>query len=298
LNGLQQAYSVNDDNEGFGMNDKTDVTRKHYEGDAQETDLITRVKQLLSQIGEGPITSEQVAGLDQFHSGGLKTTADFIKLLGLTTQMKVLDAGSGLGGPSRYTAQHYGSRVTGVDLTESFVEVASLLAERTGLSGRVDYQVGNLLALELADEQFDAAYTQHVVMNIRDREQVYRELHRVLKPGGKFGFFDVLAVDHSSAPVYPMPWAESSDNSVLLTDAETRAVLGKTGFVVEVWNDVTQELIEWFDKVQLPALQAAGQQGPTLKLVMGKRFGEMAENFSRNLREGKVRLVMAVFVRA
>lgn len=279
------------------MNDKTDVIRKHYEGDALEADLVTRIKQLLAQLGEGPISSEQLAGIDQFHSGGLKTTADFIKLLDLKPSMKVLDAGSGLGGPSRYTAEKHGCHVTGVDLTESFVEVARLLAERTGLSDLVDYHVGNLLALDLPDEQFDVAYTQHVVMNISNREQVYNEIHRVLKPGGRFAFFDVLAGEDNATPLYPVPWAETRDSSVLLTDVETRAVLEKSGFAVEVWNDVTQEIIEWFDSVQLPAVQRAGQQGPTLKLVMGPRFAQMAENFARNLREGKVRLVMAVSVR-
>jgi ubiquinone/menaquinone biosynthesis C-methylase UbiE len=279
------------------VNDKTDVIRKHYEGDALGADLVTRIKQLLAQLGEGPISSEQLAGIDQFHSGGLKTTADFIKLLDLKPSMKVLDAGSGLGGPSRYTAEKHGCHVTGVDLTESFVEVARLLAARTDLSDLVDYHVGNLLALDLPDEQFDVAYTQHVVMNISNREQVYNEIHRVLKPHGRFAFFDVLAGEDNATPLYPVPWAETSDSSVLLTDVETRAVLEKSGFAVEVWNDVTQEIIEWFDRVQLPAVQRAGQQGPTLKLVMGARFAQMAENFARNLREGKVRLVMAVSVR-
>jgi ubiquinone/menaquinone biosynthesis C-methylase UbiE len=279
------------------MNDKIEMIRKHYQGDAQETDLVTRVEHLLEQIGEGPITSEAVAGIDQFHSGGLKTTVDFIKLLELSPSMKVLDAGSGLGGPSRYIAQNVRCHVTGVDLTESFVAVATLLADRTGLNDLVDYHVGNLVALDLADEQFDVAYTQHVVMNIRDRQKVYTEIHRVLKPGGKFGFFDVLAADGEATPLYPVPWAEAAESSVLLTDAETRIALEKSGFVIEMWKDVTQELIAWFDSVQLPAVQAAGQGAPTLKLVMGARFGLMAENFARNLRENRVRLVMAVSTR-
>jgi hypothetical protein len=64
-----------------------------------------------------------------------------------------------------------------------------------------------------------------------------------------------------------------------------------------MWKDVTQEHISWFDSVQQPAVQAAGQGAPTLKLVMGARFGLMAENFARNLRENRVCLVMAVSTR-
>lgn len=278
------------------MSEETEVARKHYEGDAEQQDLVTRVEQLLEELGDGPITGEKLAGIDQFHSGGLKTTADFLELLGLTSDMKVLDAGSGLGGPSRYTAEKYGCHVTGVDLTESFVTVARLLAARTGMTNLLDYQVGNLLALDLEDERFDVVYTQHVVMNIANRARVYEEVKRVLKPGGKFGFFDVLAVEGNAEPNYPVPWAETSEDSVLLTDEQTRSVLDASGLKVDVWHDVTQELIEWFARFQLPALQAENR-GPTLKLVMGDRFAKMAENFANNLRENKVRLVMGVAIR-
>ncbi|HXR02926.1 MAG TPA: methyltransferase domain-containing protein [Pseudomonas sp.] len=279
------------------MNDQTQAARQHYQGDTHEQGLLTRVEQLLAQMGDGPISDEQLAGFDQFHSGGLKTTADFIALLSLAPGMQVLDAGSGLGGPSRYTAQTYDCHVTGVDLTESFVAVARLLAARTGSGERVDYQVGNLLALPLADAQFDVVYTQHVVMNIANRLKVYQEVARVLKPGGTFGFFDVLAVQGQPAPLYPVPWAQRSEDSVLLSEAQTRASLNDAGLTVTRWKDVTQEIVEWFDRFQLPAVQAA-EQGPTLKLVMGDRFAQMAENFARNLRQNRLCLVMGIASRA
>lgn len=279
------------------MSDKSEAARKHYEGSAEQQDLVSRVERLLEELSDGPMTSEKLAGIDQFHSGGLKTTADFLELLDLSAESRVLDAGSGLGGPSRYAAEKYGCHVTGVDLTESFVTVAKLLANRSGLTDRLDYEVGNLLALDLAAESFDVVYTQHVVMNIANRSRVYEEISRVLKPGGQFGFFDVLAGDEGQVPTYPVPWAERAEDSVLLTEAQTRSVLNDAGLKIDVWQDVTQELIEWFDRFQLPAVQAANQ-GPTLKLVMGDRFGKMAENFARNLRENRVRLVMAVSVRS
>lgn len=121
--------------------------RKHYQGEVDGQDLVARVQTFLDQLGDGPISSERLAGIDQFHSGGLKTTADFFKLLELQPQMNILDAGSGLGGPSRYVAEKHGCRVTGIDLTDSFVAVARLLAERMGVADSVRYEVGNLLAL-------------------------------------------------------------------------------------------------------------------------------------------------------
>lgn len=266
--------------------------REHYQKGVDGQDLVARVQAFLDQLGDGPISSERLAGIDQFHSGGLKTTADFFKLLEIQPQMNILDAGSGLGGPSRYVAEKHGCRVTGIDLTDSFVAVARLLAERMGVADAVRYEVGNLLALPLENGLFDVAYTQHVLMNIRDRSQVYGEIHRVLKPGGKFAFFDVLAVDGSPAPTYPLPWSESPENSVLLTEDETRAAMSAAGLEIDSWKDVTKEIIEWFDRFQLPAMQT-GNQAPTLTLVMGDRFERMAENFVKNLRSDHVRLVMA-----
>jgi ubiquinone/menaquinone biosynthesis C-methylase UbiE len=278
------------------MSDKSEVAREHYEGSSTEFDLVGQVRRLLQAFGDAPITPEQLAGFDQFHSGGLKTTADFIELFELKAGMQVLDAGSGLGGPSRYVAKKKGCIVTGVDLTASFVAVAKLLAERTGLTEKVRYEVGNLLSLPFEDERFDVAYTQHVLMNIHDRAKVYSEVYRVLKPSGKFGFFDVLAADDKAMPLYPVPWAEQVQNSVLLTEAETRAAMNAAGLKLDVWKDVTQEIIDWFTNVQLPAM-LGGNQGPSLKLVMGERFELMAENFSKNLRQHKMRLVMATAVR-
>ena len=275
------------------MSEQTKSVLQHYEGEARDNDLLAQVTRILDGMQGEPITANRLAGLDQFHVRGLKATAEFAALLDIQPGMQVLDAGSGLGGPSRYVADNYECQVTGVDLTRSFVTVSQLLAERAGMSESVSYQPGNLLALDFPDEHFDVVYTQHVVMNIHDREQVYREIHRVLKPGGRFGFYDVLAADGKPAPLYPLMWAEHSDNSVLLTEAETRAALEQAGLVPETWNDVTEMTIEWLANQPSPPLP----QGPNLMLVMGPRFAQMTANFAQNLRENKLRLVMAVSVR-
>jgi ubiquinone/menaquinone biosynthesis C-methylase UbiE len=279
------------------MTEKSKTIRKHHEASKKDSALVVSFKQLLQKMGDGPLTSAQLAGLDQFQGGGLEMTSNFIKLLKIAKEMQVLDAGSGLGGPSRFAAEHYGCQVMGVDLVSSFVAVAQLLAERVGMSRNVSYQVGNLMGLDLPDEHFDVVYTQHVVMNIPDRTRVYSELRRVLKPGGTFGFYDALATDGKPAPHYPVPWAEHGNQSALLTEAETRDVLKRVGLRVTMWKDVTSEVIQWADVRQLLAPQGA-TPGPNLKLVMGERLGQMSTNFERNLREEKVRLVMATTTRS
>src|SRR5581483_364402 len=115
------------------------------------------------------------------HTRGLAATADLARLVGITADLSVLDVGSGLGGPARFLAATYGCHVTGVDLSESFVEAARYLTARTGQSDLVSFQAADALHLPFGDGAFDAVLLQHVAMNIADRDSLYREIHRVLK---------------------------------------------------------------------------------------------------------------------
>ena len=120
--------------------------RAHYTGDGG-SNVADRVRALLETLGPGRVPPERLAALDHFHVRGADATADLAKLAGVHADWAVLDAGSGLGGPSRYLAERYGCHVEGVDLTPAFVEVAELLAERAELGDRLSYTVGDVTAL-------------------------------------------------------------------------------------------------------------------------------------------------------
>ncbi len=129
------------------------------------------------------LTPDDLASVDEFHGGQRPATIRLAELLGLTGTERVLDVGSGLGGPSRFLAWRYGVRVSGVDLTAEFVRIAQMLTRRTGLEGLVDYRQGNALDLPFAEASFDAVWSQNAAMNIADRDRLYGEMRRVLKPG-------------------------------------------------------------------------------------------------------------------
>ena len=273
------------------MRNARESTRRHYEtGEQHPASLVDKVRQILDSLPAGPVNSSQLAGLDQFHVRGLSATAELAKLASLNPSMVVLDAGSGLGGPSRYLAEHFGCTVFGVDLAPSFVAVSQLLAERTGLAQIVRYQIGDITALPFANEKFDVVWTQHAVMNIRDREKAYREFRRVLKPSGKVLFYDVVAADHKPELDFPVPWAESAESSFLLTKAETLRAFQMSDFTLGAWNDVTPETIAWFERQGQPSPQPL-----SLATVMGPRFAAMAANLTRNVRAGRVRFAAGIF---
>src|SRR6201997_5536346 len=131
------------------------------------------------------LTPDDLAPVDEFHGGQRPATVRLAELVGFTGTERVLDVGSGLGGPSRYLAWHYGCRISGVDLTAEFVRVAEMLTRLTGLVDKVDYRQGDALDLPFEDASFDVVWSQNAAMNISDRERLYREMRRGLKPGGR-----------------------------------------------------------------------------------------------------------------
>jgi SAM-dependent methyltransferase len=249
-----------------------------------------------TESGAGKLSWTALEALDQFHLCGLAATKDMAERLHLNAETHVLDVGSGLGGPARYLAAVRGSKVTGIDLSQPFVDVANLLALRTGLADRVTYRQADALNLPFEAASFDHVWTQHVAMNIADRAGLYRGIHRVLKPGGSLAIYDIIAGD-GQPPHYPLPWARSPEISFLLTEQETRDVLATAGFTEVVWEDKTKEALDWLAQ-QRAATSAttapAGQVALGLPVVMGPDFPAMVANLGRNMAEGRLRLVQTI----
>jgi len=146
-----------------------------------------------------------LAPADEFHVGGLDATRELAEQMELAPGLQILDVGSGIGGPARYFAAERQCKVTGVDLTEEFVQVARSLTRRTKLENLVEFVQASALNLTFNPETFDRAYMIHVGMNISDKAGVFREVRRVLKPGGKFAIFDYVRT--KDGPItYPVPW--------------------------------------------------------------------------------------------
>ena len=270
-----------------------DAVSAHYTAG----DLGAKILASLSAAGKDieALEVEDLAQIDQLHSGGAQATRALMRRASLQPEMRVLDVGGGLGGPARLLAHDAGCTVTVLDLSEEFCRVGEMLTARVGLSDRVTFRHGSALAMPFPDGAFDRAWTQHATMNIAEKASLYREIYRVLRPGGWLAMHEMMA-----GPVqpihFPVPWARDASISFLWPPAEIRTLLTEIGFHEQEWVDEREATL---------AIMEAGASGQpqmgspmsAAQLTLGPQLPEMVRNVGRNLREDRLTLVQAVFAR-
>jgi sarcosine/dimethylglycine N-methyltransferase len=251
--------------------------------------LLARLEAALRDDGADPLnpTQEALAPYDQFHGRGLEATEEVAGLMRAAPGSHWLDIGSGIGGPARYFAQRFGCRFTGIDLTPEFCEVARELTRRLGLHDRVDFQCGNALAMPFADMNFDGACSMNVSMNIDDKAALYREIHRVLRPGAGLILSELAAGDGRPLE-YPTPWAADAGASFLATLEQTLAGLAAAGFEVVHARSTLEQAKAYGARSR--ALVERGEQPPhrAVMLIHREQATAAMANIARALGDGRV----------
>jgi sarcosine/dimethylglycine N-methyltransferase len=228
-----------------------------------------------------------LAGLDQFHAGGIEPVERLLRLGGVGPGMTVVDLGSGLGGPARLAAS-LGATVIGVDRNPTFVELAGALSARLGASDRVTFRVGDMTALDLPDAQADRVMLIHAQMNVPDKLALARTVARILRPGGELLAWEVCAADAGNVS-WPTPWSLDGTDSHLVTSSALRAAFQEGGLRVTAWADRSEWATEWFQRT----LAAPPAPGPSL-VGMLERGPERVRNFARGLATGQLAIVEMV----
>jgi len=245
----------------------------HY----RRPDLEQRIVDALKREGKNPekLTILDLAPVDEFHVGGLEATEELASRMELRPSMRLLDVGSGIGGPARYFAEKYCCEVTGVDLTAEFVEVANNLTGRLKLNHLVRFRQASALDLPFEPNSFDGAYTIHVAMNIADKTGMFREVRRVLKPGARFTIFDIVYGGDGQAGKraiqYPVPWAASEETSFVATPQEYREALQRAGFAIVAERGRGEFAIAFMERAMARMAQGGGPLVVGLQLLIGEK---------------------------
>jgi ubiquinone/menaquinone biosynthesis C-methylase UbiE len=249
-------------------------------------DLLKAIEAAIPKLGKtiDSITIDDLAPVDEFHIGGRQATEHFLSQLNISEQDHILDVGCGLGGASRYVANRYNNQVTGIDLTEEYVDTGNALCAWVKLDAQISLHQASALSMPFQDETFDGAYMMHVGMNIDDKVQLFNEIYRVLRPGASFGVYDVMR-NKDGELTYPVPWAAEKSTSSLAAPDQYRSALENAGFVVSQENNRRDFALDFFKRL---AEKTQADRGPPplgLHILMKESTAVKIKNMVKNIAE-------------
>ncbi len=275
------------------MDKSIDHIHRYY----SPNDLYNKIIEGLDKLGKdlSKVTLDDLQPVDEFHIRGDTATHELIKLSGFTPDMHILDVGCGIGGSTRRLAHETGCRVTGIDLSDEYIDTAQRLTQLLEMQERVDFHAASALALPFDDNFFDGVWSIQMNMNVEDKLLWLSETCRVLKPGGRAVLYEVHG-GKNSPPYFPVPWAQDDSMSFLVPPEAFRSVVTSAGFDVAVWNDKTDLARLAFAQVKEPV---GAPKLPVLGVYMlvGTDISTKAYNLHRNLEEERVSLIETVAIK-
>ena len=265
---------------------------KHY----TREHLFQKILDRLSKNGIENPNRKDLETFDEFHVRGAEVSTELLKEVEINDSTSVLDVGCGIGGPARRIAEMFGANVTGIDLTKEFVHTAQSLSDTTGLSSLTTFLQADATDLPFEDHTFDFAWTQHVQMNIENKQKLYREINRVIREGGKFLYYDIFTTGKGEI-TYPLPWADEEFNSFLMTKNELHSILAALGMERRSVKNQTSAALDFFNKMSQTQAQEEGQK-MQFDLIMGDETKMKMKNLQDHIEKGLLELESAIYVKS
>ncbi|KAF3434766.1 hypothetical protein FNV43_RR21852 [Rhamnella rubrinervis] len=116
-------------------------------------------------------------------------------LLGSKPGDRVLDVGCGVGGPMRSIAARSGASIVGITINQYQVDRARIHNKKAGLNKLCDVVCGDFLKMPFENDSFDSAYSIEATCHAPKLEEVYKEIYRVLKPGGMYVSYEWVTTE-------------------------------------------------------------------------------------------------------
>ena len=263
---------------------REDIVTGHYTHGSLFDAICDGARALGKSIDE--VSIDDLAPVDEFHIGGRVATRAFLDQLDIQKNSHMLDVGCGIGGGSRYASDTYGCQVTGVDLTPEYIVTGNKLSQNTGFAEKVRLRESNATALGDDPCTYDGAFMLHCGMNIESKGSLASEIFRVLRPGARFGIYDVMRIGDGEL-VFPVPWAQDETGSSVDTVETYTTALERAGFQVATTRNRRDFALEFFKQLKLSVASAGGPPPLGLHILMGPdapvKIKNMVENIARGV---------------
>jgi ubiquinone/menaquinone biosynthesis C-methylase UbiE len=275
------------------MNNLNESILKQYSASSLFDSIRSALLQMDKNLDE--LTIKDLAPVDFFHIRGYYSTKELADKCKILPHVRVLDVGCGIGGTARLLTTLYGCSVTGIDIIDEYCQTAVKLSSILKLNDKTEFITFSGSEFPFDDEMFDVVWTEHVQMNIEDKNKFYSEIYRVLKNNGKFVFHDVFR-GNGDMVYYPVPWADDESISYLLSKNETEQILRLFDLKISFIEDKTEISAEAFQK-SVESIKRKGLPPLGLHLLMGENTVDKIENMARNLTENRVTVLQCICVK-
>ena len=157
---------------------------------------VDRIFNELREIGKSTSSTllvEDLTKFDQLHYHGTDAIDIFIEKLKINEKTKILDVGSGIGGPARYIANKTGAEITAIELQLDQNNLAKDLTKKCGLSNKVNHICGDILDYDFKNQTFDVVVSWLTLYHIANHEILLKKLFDLLNPNGFFYTEDITS---------------------------------------------------------------------------------------------------------